>query len=67
MLGSEEGRSVFFLSFSLVLASGALERREGPSCDEEADPSGMRFGQAGCMARHRAGHYPGRGLYLRRR
>ncbi|MGF0011275.1 hypothetical protein ACQRCJ_12225, partial [Desulfovibrio sp. SGI.102] len=25
MLGSEGGRSVFFLSFSLVLASGALE------------------------------------------
>ena len=44
MLGSEGGRSVFFLSFSLVLASGALESLwkdgKGPSCDEEADPVG---------------------------
>lgn len=56
MLGSGEGRSVFFLSFSLSLScllpgrwNTSGKYRNGPFCDEEADPSGIRFDKAGGM------------------
>lgn len=56
MLGSEEGRSVFFLSFSPVLASGRWNSSgktgRGFSAMKRRIPSGIRFDKAGGMARH---------------
>lgn len=56
MLGSEEGRSVFFFSFSLALASGRWNSsgktgRDLPAMKRRI-PSGIRFDKAGGMARH---------------
>lgn len=56
MLGSEGGRSVFFLSFSPVLASGRWNSsgktgRDLPAMKRRI-PSGIRFDKAGGMARH---------------
>ncbi len=56
MLGSEEGRSVFFLFFSLALASGRWNSSEsmgrGLPAMKRRIPSGIRFDKAGGMARH---------------
>lgn len=56
MLGSEGGRSVFFLSFSPVLASGRWNSSEsmgrGLPAMKRRIPSGIRFDKAGGMARH---------------
>ena len=47
MLGSEEGRSVFFFSFSLALASGRWNSSEsmgrGIPAMKRRIPSGIRF------------------------
>ena len=56
MLESEGGRSVFFLSFSPVLASGRWNSSEsmgrGLPAMKRRIPSGIRFDKAGGMARH---------------
>ena len=56
MLGSEEGRSVFFFSFSLALASGRWNSSEsmgrGIPAMKRRIPSVIRFDKAGGMARH---------------
>lgn len=56
MPGSEEGRSVFFFSFSLALASGRWNSSEsmgrGLPAMKRRIPSGIRFDKAGGMARH---------------
>lgn len=61
MLGSEEGRSVFFLSLSLSLALSCLlpgrwnssgKTGRGLPAMKRRIPSGIRFDKAGGMARH---------------
>lgn len=66
MPGSEEGRS-FFLAIASGRWNSSGKTGRGFSAMKRRIPSGIRFDKAGGMARRRAGRYPCRELYLRRR